>query len=278
MSHELRTPLNSMLILSRLLAENEDGVADRAAGRVRADDPLGGQRPAVADQRHPRPVEGRGRAHGGRHGAGRARGYLRGRRARLPARSPSRRGSSSRSRSTRRCPRRSCPTSSGSARSSRTCSRTRSSSPTSGGVTLSIGCRRRRTRRSARVARAAESVIPITVIDTGVGIADDKLTAIFEAFQQADGTTSRKYGGTGLGLSISREIARLLGGEIQGRVRRSGVGSRFSLFLPMSERADRGPAERGAPALPAAANGGTPGLPSASRCWTTRAARRTTTA
>ena len=232
MSHELRTPLNSLLVLAEQLEDNPDGNLTEQQIRCQRD-PLVGRRPARAAERHPRSRQGRVQ-----HGAPRVRRAL-------PRRVSREHRASLRARRLGAGPRVLGRADPGLPRTIRTDAQRLGQVlknllsnafkfTETGKVTVRLeGDAAGWDPDHERLARA-DSVIAISVTDTGIGIKQELQTAMFEAFAQADGTAARQYGGTGLGLSISRNLVDLLGGQITLKSA-PGAGSTLTVYLPVEQ-------------------------------------------
>ena len=219
MSHELRTPLNSSLILAKLLADNPAGNLRRGAGAVRPLHLFGWQRPADPDQRHSRHFQGGSRQARGAPELTILARLVDGMKSLFLPQAMEKALSFSVELADDLPP-------------TLFTDRQRLEQilknllanafkfTEKGSVTL-------------RVEPRDGGMLAFAVRDTGIGIAPEQQAAIFEAFRQADGTTNRRYGGTGLGLSISRELANLLGGQIEVQSA-PDAGSTFTLVLPQS--------------------------------------------
>ena len=239
MSHELRTPLNSLLILAKLLTDNADGNLNPRQVEFAQHHPQRRHRPAPADQRHPRPVQGRGRQDGRAPRRRRGRRDRGVRRGDVPAAHRGEGPAVLGRRSPTTCPARCYSDQHRLQQVLRNLLSNAVKFTSSGEVTLvDPHAPRTSTFTTPALDGAEHGAWPSQVTDTGIGIPPEQLRTIFEAFQQADGTISRKFGGTGLGLSISREIARLIGGEIHVESE-PGRGSTFTLYLPRALRRRR---------------------------------------
>ena len=231
MSHELRTPLNSLLVLAEQLEDNPDGNLTERQVQYASVIRCLRRRPAAAAQRHPRPGEGRVQHRAPR--AGRAPLVdLAGSMLHNYGPIAEQQGVAFSVEIDEALPSAMVTDPLRLRQILKNLLSNALKFTEHGGVTLRFASADGGWGPNAERLAAAQDVVAISVVDTGIGIAADMHQSIFEAFAQADGATARRYGGTGLGLSISRDLVRLLGGEIT-LTSTLGAGSTFTVLLPL---------------------------------------------